>query len=467
MNPGTKNDAMPAWLNISAIETALSRESEPESSVVRDIISKSLAMQPLGPDEIIALLRVRNEEDKNYILNSANKVKQQVYGDRIVLTAPLHVDNNCQSDCLYCAYKSSNLGIARKRLSAAELREAGKKLLNQGHKRLVMVSGETEKPDIAYFTEALDILFRLFDSTGEIRRINLDLGILNEDAYQELKTAGAGTVNIYQETYHPESYKIAHPVGIKSDYFARLAGPQTALANGMTDVGLGLALGLGPADFDLLALAAHASYLASAYGTGCRTVNLHRARPAPGCDWQPPYALNDDQFLQVVAVVRLALPYTGILLTTREPAGIWRNACTTGASQLLTGSVANPYESWNNAPGEKAPFPLGEETHLDEVVRFLLEEAKHLPSFCTACPRLGRSGAEFISMVKQRDIKPLCGPNSLASFMEFLINYATPYTRRLGENLINEKLEQMDEQERGAAERLLQKVRSGRMDEFI
>lgn len=456
-----------AWFDPSAIETALSRESEPEKAVIENIINKSLDLEPLSQDEIVALLRVKKDEDRKNIINAANKVKQKVYGDRIVLTAPLHVDNHCASDCLYCAYKTSNNEVARKKLSLSEIREAGNKLLNQGHKRLVLVSGQTEKPDIPYFAEALNALFRLYNSTGEIRRVNLDLGVLKPGDYAPLKEAGAGTVNIYQETYNQDAYKLAHPTGPKSDFGARLLAPQDALENGMADVGLGLALGLGPAGFDILALAAHAAFLADAYGAGSRTVNLHRVRPAPGCDWQPPYPLNDAEFLYLVAVTRLAIPYTGILLTTREPAGIWKEACNAGCSQLLTGSVANPYESWNSAPGEKAPFPIAEETHLDEVVRFLLEEARHLPSFCTACPRLGRNGSEFISMVRQGDIRSLCGPNSLASFMEFLLNYATPYTRRLGESVLNEKLNQMDEQERGAAERLLQKVRSGRMDEFI
>lgn len=461
------NSKGPQWLDSGAIEIAMSREKSPERSVLEDILAKSFSLETLSLDEIVALLRVREKADKDLIISAANKVKQKVYGDRIVITAPLHADNHCASGCLYCAYRSGNAEIKRKRLDKRELREAGKKLMLQGHKRLILTSGQTTDEDIEYFVEAINVLSRLFDSTGEIRRINIDLGVLTPAAYVALKGADAGTVNIYQETYQREYYEKAHPSGPKSDYLARLMAPQAALESGIEDVGLGLALGLGPRDYDLLGLSQHIAFLSREYGVGARTVNLHRVRPAPGCDYVAPFAMNDEDFLMSVAILRLAVPYTGILLTTREPAGIWRQGCDAGCSQLLTGSVANPYESWANAPNEQAPFPIGEETHLDEVVRFLLEEARHLPSFCTACPRLGRNGKEFINMVSQGDIKSQCGPNSLASFMEFLMNYATPYTRKLGEKLIDEKLAQMDEHERGASERLLQKVRSGRMDEFI
>ena len=460
-------DAVPKWLDSNAIEIAMSRERPPERSVLEDILAKSLSLECLGLDEIVALLRVRDKEDKDLVLSTANKVKQKVYGDRIVLTAPLHADNHCASGCRYCAYRSGNGEIKRKRLDMAELREAGRKLMLQGHKRLVLVSGQTVAEDIDYFAEAINVLSRLFDATGEIRRININLGALAPEAYAKLKSVDAGTVNIYQETYSKRYYELAHPSGPKSDYWARISAPRAALEAGVEDVGLGLALGLGPRDYDLLALSLHIAHLSREFGIGVRTVNLHRVRPAPGCDYTPPFAMNDEDFLMSVAILRLAVPYTGILLTTREPAGLWRQGCDAGGSQLLTGSVANPYESWADAPDEKAPFPIGEETHLDEVVRFLLEEAKHLPSFCVACPRLGRNGQEFINMASQGDIRSQCGPNSLASFMEFLMNYATPYTRKLGEALINEKLERMNEHERGASERLLQKVRSGRMDEFI
>lgn len=467
MSAKNQQESIPAWLDNNTLETALSRESAPETSVVRDILDKSLALEPLGPDEVVALMRVRKPEDKTLIIGTADLVKQKVYGDRIVLTAPLHIANTCASECLYCAFRKGNQEIQRKRLEPPELREAGKKLIRQGHKRVVLVSGQATAADVEYYAEAINALFRLYESNGEIRRVNLDIGALTPDEYAVLSQTDAGTVNIYQETYHRDSYEKAHTGGPKSDFAARLNSPDVALESGMKDVGLGLALGLGPRDYDLLGLCMHAAHLSREFGTGSRTVNLHRVRPAPGCGYAAPYPLNDDEFLMAVAITRLAIPYTGILLTTREPAGIWRGACNAGCSQLLTGSVANPYESWTDAPNEKTPFPVGEETHLDEVVRFLLEEARHLPSFCTACPRLGRNGSEFISMARDGDIKSQCGPNSLASFLEFLLNYATPYTRQLGEKVIEEKLGQMSEHDRASAEKLLRKVRSGRMDEFI
>lgn len=467
MSSTFSSKSAPNWLDNNAIEIALSRESAPETSVVRDILDKSLALEPLGLDEIVALMRVRKNEDKILIFGTADLVKQKVYGDRIVLTAPLHVDNTCENECLYCSSRKSNKVIQRKRLSPPELRDAGKKLIRQGHKRIVLVSGQSGEKDIEYFAEAIGALYRLFDGTGEIRRINLNLGVLDSSQYEMFKGTDAGTVNIYQETYDQKRYMEAHPAGPKSDYFARLNAPDVALAAGVNDVGLGLALGLGSWEYDILALTRHASHLAMEFGIGSRTINLHRVRPAPGCSYNAPYPLNDEEFLRCVAITRLAIPYSGIILTTKEPSGLWRDGCNAGCSQLLTGSVANPYENWLSAPGETIPFPIGEDCHLDEVVRFLLEDAKHLPSFCTACPRLGRSGAQFIQLVCDGDIKSQCGPNSIASFMEFLLNYATPYTRQLGEKLISEKLELMAEHERRAAERLLQKVRSGRMDEFI
>lgn len=464
-NSSSKNSH--AWLNAGAIETALGRESAPETSVIRDILDKSLAMEPLGLDEIVALMRVKKPEDWVLIMGTADLLKQKAYGDRIVLTAPLHIANDCASECLYCSAHKSNDTVKRKRLSPYDVKEAGTKLMRQGHKRIVVSAGQEETFDAEYYAEIIEALHHIFDGIGEIRQVNTNLGALDGADYEVLKSLDTGTVNIFQETYHESCYRRAHPKGPKSDFFKRLKAPDVALKAGMKDVGLGLALGLGPWEYDLLALSLHASHLTQEYGAGNKNVNLHRIRLAPGCNFEVPHPLNNRDFIHCVALVRLAIPYSGIVLSTREPEGLWREGCNAGCSQILTGSLANPYESWINAPGEKIPFPLGEDCHLDEVVRFLLEEAKNLPSFCSACPRLGRSGSEFRQLVCNGGIKDQCGPNSMASFMEFLLNYATPYTRKLGEKLISEKLEKLDEHERRASEKLLQKVRSGRMDEFI
>lgn len=455
------------WLDKCAIETALGRESAPETAVIRDILDKSLAMEPLGLDEIVALMRVKRAEDWVLIVGTADLLKQKVYGDRIVLTAPLHIGNKCANECLYCSAHASNKAVLKKRLSPPEVREAGERLIRQGHKRIVITGGQAEEFDANYYVEAITSLHGIFDGTGEIRRTNLNLGALDKKDYEAFKNVDIGTVNIFQETYNEKCYKDAHPKGPKSDFLRRLNAPEVALQAEMGDIGLGLALGLGKWDYDLLALCMHSAHLALEYGIGARTVSLHRVMAAPGCSYIVPYPLNDQDFIHCVAITRLAIPYTGIVLSTHEPEGCWRAGCNAGCSQILTGSLANPYDGWINAPGEKIPFPVGEDCHLDEVVRFLLEDARHLPSFCTACPRLGRSGSEFINLVCKEGIKGQCGPNSMASFMEFLLNYATPYTRELGEKLIAEKLEGMSEHERGAAEKLLKKVRSGRMDEFI
>ncbi len=460
-------DTLPLWLDCQAINKALSRENAPDGAELRDILDKSLALEALSIQEAAALMLVSEPEQLALLMRTADQVKQKVYGDRIVLSAPLHISNHCGSECLYCANRRGNTQVARQYMTPPEMREAARKLIRQGHKRVVLVSGQLPNADVEYLEEAVSILYTAFDGMGEIRRVNVNVGPLNAEEYAVLQAAGVGTVLIYQDTYHEACYRVAHVSGPKSDYLARLHATDTAVEAGVQDVGLGLLLGLGPWRYDLLALMLHTAHLARVYDAGSRTLSMHRLRPVPGSGFETPHPLSDGEYLRCVAIARLAIPYTGIVLTTREPAGLWRNGCNAGCSQLLTGSVANPYESWHEAPGEKVPFPIGEDCHVDEVVRFLLEEARHLPSFCTACPRLGRSGPEFLSMVQECGMKSQCGPNSIASFMEFLLNYATPYTRQLGEKLIAEKLEGLPGAERGAAERLLQKVRSGRMDEFI
>ena len=460
-------DAQPRWFDAQAIGTALERETAPDAAELRDILNKSLELQPLTLAETVALMRVQDGVGVGRIMAAADEVKQQVYGDRIVLSAPLHISNHCGSECLYCANRKSNRAVERKYMTSPEMREAALKLIRQGHKRIFLVSGQLPNADIEYLAEAISILYTAFDGVGEVHSVNVNVGALESHEYAALLESYVGTVLIYQDTYHEASYRAAHISGPKSDYYARLNAADVAFQAGVPDVGGGLMLGLGPWQYDLLGIVQHQAHLLRAYDTGCRTLSLHRMRCAPGSNMQTPYPVSDADYLRCVAIARLAVPYAGIILTTKEPAGLWRDGCSAGASQLLTGSVANPYGNWIDNPEHKVPFPIGEDCHVDEVVRFLLEEARHLPSFCAACPRLGRTGEEFLSMVRECGMKNQCGPNSAASFLEFLLHYATPYTRMIGEQLLAEKMERMTTGELGAAKRLLTKVRAGRIDEFI
>ena len=460
-------EKLPHWLDVKAIDTALSCTRIPDKAELRDILDKSLSLTPLTVDETAALMRVEDPSGLRRIMATADAVKQRVYGDRMVLSAPLHLSNHCGSECLYCANRKGNTTVERKYMTSPEIREAGLKLARQGHKRVFLVSGQLPNADVEYLAEAVSILYTVFDGVGEIHSVNVNVGPLNAEQYPVLLDAFVGTVLIYQDTYHELSYRAAHVAGPKSNYVARLNAPDVALEAGVPDVGGGLLLGLGPWRYDLLGLVLHQEHLLRVYDVACRTVSLHRMRPAPGSQMEAPYPVSDAEYLRCVAIARLAIPYAGLVLTTKEPSGLWRDGCGVGASQLLTGSVANPYDGWFLAPGQKVPFPIGEACHVDEVVRFLLEEARHLPSFCAACPRLGRRGQEFLSMVRECGMKSQCGPNSEASFEEFLLHFATPRTREMGERLLVDKLDHMTAQERGAAEKLLQKVRAGRMDEFI
>ncbi|MDD4701576.1 MAG: radical SAM protein [Desulfovibrio sp.] len=459
--------SLPLWFDVATIEKALNRQDAPDAIELRDILDKSMEMEPLDLNEMVALMRVDSPVGHERILAVADEVKQKVYGDRMVLSAPLHLSNHCASECLYCSNRRENGLVERKYMTSPEMRQAALKIIRQGHKRIFLVSGQLPNADVDYLAEAISILYTVFDGVGEIHSVNVNVGPLDPAQYQTLLDAYVGTILIYQDTYHEASYRAAHVAGPKSDFVTRLNAPDTAFSAGVPDVGLGILLGLGPWQFDLLALAQHATHLERVFDMGCRTVSMHRMRLAPGSLMDTPYPVSDVDYLRCVALARLALPHSGIILTTREPAGLWRDGCSAGASQLLTGSVANSYEGWALAPGQQVPFPLGEDCHVDEVVRFLLEEARHLPSFCAACPRLGRRGEEFLAMVRECGMKGQCSPNSAASFMEFLLHYATPYTRSMGERLLDETLGKMSPHERGAADRLLKKVRAGCMDEFI
>ena len=267
-------DMLPAWLTPQEIESTLAKATEPDSAALSAILEKSLALQPLGLAEVAALLRVESKEGLRTVFEAADKVKQKVYGDRVVLTAPLHLSNHCGSECLYCANRKGNDMVQRKYMTSPEISEAGRKLIRQGHKRVFLVSGQLPNADVEYLAEAVSILYTLYEGDGEIRRVNVNVGPLAADQYDVLRAADVGSVLLYQDTYHPEHYQAVHKAGPKANYERRVNAADEALSAGMGDVGLGLLLGLAPWQFDVLALSLHAAHLASVYGTGGETADV-------------------------------------------------------------------------------------------------------------------------------------------------------------------------------------------------
>ncbi len=448
-----------SWFVPQRIADALERRRSPDIPELNDILAKSRALEVLTLEETVALMRVTDDEGIRLILETADQVKRKVYGERIVLSAPLHISNHCGSDCLYCAYRKSNTAIARKHLSEEELRTAALYLIKQGLSRIFLVSGQFPKADTEFLEQAIQFLYSVQDEGKAIHRINVNVGPLTAPEYSLLKQAEVGTILIYQDTYHEQSYHAVHPTGPKSDYEKRLSAPDVAHSAGIGDAGLGIVLGLGPWQYDILGLVAHATHLMEAYGTGCRSVSMHRLRPAPGCEFPTPYPVSDATYMRCVAITRLTIPYTSLILTSKEPAGLWHRGCLAGGSHLLTGSVANPYETWQNGL-DHIPFPLGEDCHVDEIVRTLLD-ANLLPSFCTACPRVGRRGDRFTALAAVGALKERCDLNSFTTCLTYLLHTAQPETRVAGLKYIENRLASMPQTSRDRIEAELEKIRRG------
>ena len=454
-----------SWFDSGRIAEALERRNAPDRHELADILAKSRSLEVLTLPEAVALMRVTDAEGVRLLLETADQVKRKVYGDRIVMSAPLHVSNYCGSDCRYCAYRRSNAAIQRKHLSKDELRAAALNIIRQGLSRVFLVTGQFPGADVKLLLDAVRVLYAVREGGQAIRRINVNVGPLEPAEYAALKEAEAGTILIYQDTYHEPSYHAVHPTGPKSDYEKRLMAPDAAHGAGVGDAGLGIVLGLGPWQYDMLGLIMHATHLMEAYGTGCRCVSMHRLRPAPGCDFTAPCPVSDATYMRCIAIARLAIPYTSLILTSKEPAGLWHRACVAGGSHLLTGSVANPYEAWQNGL-EHIPFPLGENGHVDEIVRTLLE-AGLLPSFCTACPRVGREGDRFTSLAAIGGLKERCDFNSFTTCFTYLLHVAKAETREIGLKIIDARLSNMPEPLRLRVHAALEKIRRGADESLV
>ena len=453
-----------------SIEQLISSHVTENPEAVRAILKKALSLKGLSTEEVATLLPIQSNELLDQLLQTAKQVKEMIYGNRIVMFAPLYISNLCGNDCAYCAFRATNQAIKRRALTQAEIAQEVRQLIDQGHKRVLLVAGESyPQSGFQYVLDAIATVYNTKTDRGSIRRLNVNIAPLDREDFHRLKQANIGTYQLFQETYHRETYSKVHLGGKKREYDWRLTAIDRAMLSGIDDVGVGVLFGLADWRFEILALLQHTEYLNAKYGVGPHTISVPRLEPALGSNiaTSPPHPVSDMDFAKIIAILRLAVPYTGIILSTRESPETRRAALALGISQISAGSRTNPggYSSENDQE-LAGQFALGDHRSLDEVI-YDIASMGYLPSFCTACYRLGRTGHDFMDLAKPGEIKHFCSPNALATFEEYLIDFAAPKTREVGEQLIQQELEKMSTKAHTLAAELLEQVKAGKRDVFV
>jgi 2-iminoacetate synthase len=461
------------FIDDTKIEKILDKAKNPAPERVRDIIAKAKELKGLTPEEVSVLLQTEDDELIAEIWQTAHKIKEDIYGNRLVLFAPLYVANLCANNCLYCGFRRDNKELNRVALTMDQIAKEVQVLEREGHKRLLMLCGEhPSRSSLEYFMEAIETAYSVkTEHGGEIRRINVEIAPLNVDEYKQLKKTGIGTVVLFQETYHHETYKVMHPSGPKKDYANRLTAMHRAQEGGINDVGIGTLFGLYDYKFEVLGLLFHALQLEQDCGVGPHTMSVPRLEPAFNAPAaiKPPHPVSDHDFKKLVAIIRMAVPYTGMILSTRENPSLRSEVFTLGISQISAGSRTNPggYQEDSSDAFRAAQFNLGDTRTLDEVILDITEHG-HIPSFCTACYRLGRTGKDFMDLAKPGLIQKFCQSNALFSFKEYLLDYASTATREAGEKLIEKMLNETFKTKRKkmVCDRL-NKIEDGTRDVYI
>ena len=451
-----------------AATLAAARRSSPAR--VREVLSKARQLEGLDADEVAVLMEISDAALLEEMFAAARFVKDEIYGNRLVIFAPLYVANLCKNECSYCAFRAGNTELKRRTLTQDEIAADVKVLIDQGHKRLLLVSGEEyPKEGFNYILKAIDTIYATKSGRGEIRRVNVNIAPLTVDQFKQLKEAGIGTYQLFQETYHRETYARVHTAGAKKNYDWRVNVMDRAMEAGIDDVGIGVLFGLYDWKFEMLAMQQHIHHLEEKFGVGPHTISVPRIEPAVGSSLaeRPPHAVSDDDFKKIVAILRLAVPYTGIIMSTRENADTRRATFQLGVSQISAGSRCNPGGYAELGDGHDAEqFQLGDHRSLDEVVRDVASLG-YTPSFCTACYRLGRTGADFMDLAKPGLIKEHCSPNALSSCMEYMMGYASPETKKAGEKLVDHELKTMPGSIGKTANDLVARVRKNERDVFV
>jgi len=426
----------------------LIKNTKEDIGLVKDIIAKSLAKHPLTIKETAALLAVENPEIIEEIFDTARKLKESVYGNRIVIFAPLYIGNHCINDCSYCAFRKSIRTTVRKTLTDNEIVSEIEALEDSGHKRLILVFGEHPKYSAEFIAKTVRDVYKITKGHGEIRRVNINAAPLNTSDFKIVKDSGIGTYQIFQETYHHETYAKVHPnTTCKGDYLYRLDGLSRAFEAGCDDMGIGALFGLYDWRFEVLGLVSHSIYLQQRYGVGPHTISFPRLQPAHGVSLDEQYLVNDFDFKRLVAILRLSVPYAGMILTARESAELRREIMGFGVSQIDAGScveLGGYSNSELNMRVKKEQFSLGDTRPIDEILFDLLNEG-YIPSFCTSCYRLQRTGERFMEFAIPGFIENFCTPNAIITLEEYLKDYASEKTMKAGEKIIQLELNKISD----------------------
>jgi 2-iminoacetate synthase len=452
------------------IEDILAHRASPAPTRVRELLVKAREQHGLTMEEVACLSYVENPELLSKIFSTAKQIKEEIYGSRLVLFAPLYISNRCSNECTYCAFRATNTEIHRRTLTQEEIAEETRILIRQGHKRVLMVAGEALPPQgFQYLIDSIATIYSTRVGPGEIRRINVNLAPQTTERFKQLKQAEIGTFQLFQETYHRPTYAQVHLKGTKSNYDWRATAFDRAMEAGIDDVGMGVLFGLYDWRFEIIAMMQHIRHLEEKFGVGPHTISFPRIEPAVGSAIasKPPYAVSDADFMKMIAIMRLAVPYTGMIMSTRETAEVRHATLELGISQISAGSRTDPggYKDGEGDPNG-SQFQLGDHRTVEEVVSDVVSLG-FLPSFCTACYRLGRTGLDFMDLAKPGEIKYHCHPNALSTFQEYLCDYAGYRAKSAGEKLISIELQQMDGQQIACALPMLNKVRRGERDVFV
>lgn len=456
-------------INSGEISAALENAENTDSVKVREILEKARELKGLDFQDISHLMALNDPELEHELFATASQVKQEIYGKRIVMFAPLYISNLCNNDCIYCSFRVHNKEIKRRTLKIAEVVQETKALIDQGHKRLLMVSGE-QLPETGfdYILDSIRAIYETKSGNGEIRRVNVNLAPVNVEKFKLLKQADIGTFQSFQETYHRPTYKEVHLLGKKSDYNWRLTAMDRAMQAGIDDLGIGILYGLYDWKYETLALMQHIRHLERNFGVGPHTISVPRLEPAVGADFstKSQYLVDDHDFKKIVAILRIAVPYTGLILSTRENPEIRRDVMSLGVSQISAGSRTEPGSySGIEKYDEPGQFQLGDHRSLKTVINELLEMG-FLPSFCTACYRLGRTGMDFMDLAIPGEIKNHCNPNALSTLMEYALDYGDEKTRDLAVRAIKDERDNMNDKQKAIADTLVENVKQGRRDQF-